>query len=258
MKKPTLVFVHGAWHGPQCWEKVVPKLEDHGLKCIAPQMDYTGTEKPIDNLDSSIEQLQDIIASETAAGNDVIMVVHSFGGVSGSSAVRGFTAKDSPKLKSKESGKVIGIAFMCAMVIPTRTSFHVYQGLEEPHSTPIGAPADDGWTTLLADPKVIFYQDLPDEEARKWEGLLKKQSFGPLISDDGVYAGWQDVPIWYLVCENDAVFPTDFQERMINDAKKLGAQVEVRRTDAGHSPFLSRVDDSVKFVVDAAEAFSKS
>ncbi len=257
MKKPTLLFVHGAWHGPQCWEKVIPKLEQEGFKCIAPQMHFVDTEKPVDSLDSSIAQLQDIIKDETSAGNDVILAVHSFGGVSGSSAVQGFTAKDSSKLNSEDSSKVIGIAFMTAMVVPAKTSFHVYQSNGEPQSPPIGAPADEGWTTLLVDAKMAFYQDLPEEEANKWVGLLKKQSFGALITEDVVYAGWQDVPIWYLICEKDFVFPTDFQERMINDAKKLGAQVEVRRTDAGHSPFLSRVDDSVKFLVDAAEALSK-
>ena len=71
-----------------------------------------------------------------------------------------------------------------------------------------------------------------------------------------MYAGWLDVPVWYLMCEKDPVFETAFQERMINDARKMGAKVEVRRTDAGHSPMLSRAEDSVKFVVDAAEAMS--
>ena len=258
MKKPTLLFVHGAWHSPQGWEKVTPKLEGQGFKCIAPLMDYVGTEKPVDNIDSSIEQLQVIIESEISEGNDVVVVVHSFGGVVGSSAVKGFTSKDPSKLESKDSARVIGIAFLCAMAVPTNMGFHIYQGLEEPHNAPIAAPGDDGWATLTVDPRQAFYQDLPTDEARKWEGLLKKQSFAALITSNNVYAGWQDVPIWYMLCETDAVFPSNFQERMLNDARKLGAQVEVRRVDAGHAPFLSRVDDSVKFLVDAAEAMSKT
>ena len=167
MTKPTLLFVHGAWHSPQCWEKIIPKLEANGYKCIAPQCLHSGTSEPIDKLEPCIEQLQDILAAETSTGNDVILIGHSFGGVVSSSAVKGFTSQDPSKLKSKDSGKVIGLALMTAMVVPTGLSFGKYNAGGQPVNKGIGAPAGDGWTTLVPDPKECLYQDLPDKEAEK-------------------------------------------------------------------------------------------
>ncbi|MEU9242266.1 hypothetical protein [Streptomyces sp. NPDC048385] len=28
--QPTILLVHGAWHGAWCWEKLVPELESRG------------------------------------------------------------------------------------------------------------------------------------------------------------------------------------------------------------------------------------
>jgi len=36
--KPTLIFVHGAWHTPECWQFVILALEGDDFKCITPQM----------------------------------------------------------------------------------------------------------------------------------------------------------------------------------------------------------------------------
>ena len=257
MKQPTFIFVHGAWHGAQAWEKVISALEPQGYKCIAPQMLFSGTDEPIHTLYPCFDQLADIISAETSAGNDVIMVGHSFGGVSASSSVKGFTAKDPSKLKSKDSGKVIGIALMTAMVVPTGTNYPTTYAEGEPNSESIGAPGADGWTDLVKDPREIFYEQLPEGEATKWVAALKKQSFATLIAVGGIYAGWLDVPLWYLICGEDVVFSGPFQQRMITTAKDLGAKVEIRRSDAGHSPMLSRVDDTVKFLDEAAKALEQ-
>jgi pimeloyl-ACP methyl ester carboxylesterase len=257
MGKSTFIFVHGAWHPAACWDKVIAELEPQGYKCIAPQMLFCGTPEPIDKIQVCIDQLAEIIKAETSAGNDVVMVGHSFGGVSSSSAIKGFTAADASKLASNGSGKVIGIALMCAMICPTNSSFGKTYAHGEPKHDIIAAPTPDGWADLIGQPQALFYQDLPAEEADKWAGELKRQSFKPFIDDEGVYAGWLDVPLWYLQCEKDAILSSAFQGRMINLAKDSGSKVEVRKTDAGHSPSLSRVEDSVKFLVDAAGSMSR-
>ena len=47
------------------------------------------------------------------------------------------------------------------------------------------------------------------------------------------------VPTTYLICEKDNVVPVWVQER---NARNLGKGGRVVRCEAGHSPFLSRVE----------------
>jgi pimeloyl-ACP methyl ester carboxylesterase len=35
MTRPTLLFVHGAWHGSWCWEPVRQILEERGWTTVA-------------------------------------------------------------------------------------------------------------------------------------------------------------------------------------------------------------------------------
>jgi pimeloyl-ACP methyl ester carboxylesterase len=45
----TFIFVHGAWHGSWCWEKVAPLLRAAGHEVFAP--DLQGDDPtPIDGL----------------------------------------------------------------------------------------------------------------------------------------------------------------------------------------------------------------
>jgi pimeloyl-ACP methyl ester carboxylesterase len=38
MTRPTLVFVHGAWHGPWCWAPVRQILGERGWTTVAPEL----------------------------------------------------------------------------------------------------------------------------------------------------------------------------------------------------------------------------
>ncbi|WP_437307271.1 alpha/beta fold hydrolase [Sorangium sp. So ce388] len=55
---------------------------------------------------------------------------------------------------------------------------------------------------------------------------------------------WQELPSTYVICERDNAIPVFAQEAMSQRAR------EVRRLDAGHSPFLSRPDDVAALVRD--------
>jgi pimeloyl-ACP methyl ester carboxylesterase len=267
MAKPTLILVHGAWHSSQCWEKVTPLLTQKGYKCIAPQMQWSAAPEPTPSLIPDIDYLQSLIAAETLNGRNVIMVGHSFGGVASSSSVKGFTAKNPSNLKSPNDGKVVGIVLLTAMVVPTESLF----ATEYLANVPPGAAthenigvADSGdfatakWCLLdpRLDPAYKFYNDLPADEAALWVSRLLKQSFPALITNETAYAGWLDVPMWYLVCEKDTTFEGPFQERMARRAEELGSNVTMRHCDAGHSPFLSKVDETIDFLVEAAEALN--
>lgn len=61
-------------------------------------------------------------------------------------------------------------------------------------------------------------------------------------------ASWKTIPTAYLVCELDRAIPLQAQLAMTDAVRDAGAQIEVERIEAGHSPFLSKVGETVRWV----------
>ncbi|KAJ5165897.1 hypothetical protein N7492_006193 [Penicillium capsulatum] len=252
---PTLIFVHGAWHSPECLVHVLAALQQQGLRCLAPQLEFCGTEQPVESLAGSVHQVQDLIAAETSAGRNVLLINHSFGGCVGCSAVDGFTEKNPARL-TPTSGKILGIVQVCAFMPPSKTAlydvlhdaFDMTKSFHHAH--------DDGWEWIdAAEPEDLFYNDLSPEQAQYWKSRLLKQSTSAMKDRDPIYAGWADCPVWYLLCTRDHAIPISAQEAMVAAAREAGASVTTKVVDAGHSPFLSKPDETVAFIAEAVEHF---
>lgn len=251
--RPTLIFVHGAWHTPEFWKLVIPDLEADGHRCVHPQLIFCGTEHPIDSIKPAIEQVQSLISAEVSSGRDVILITHSFGGSVGSSAVKGLTRKDPSNLTSSSTGRVVGLIQIAAFLPPTGVSLH--DVLADRSHEPFHHSYPDGWELIdNGDPRKLFYHDLSPDEAETWIKRIVKQSSGAMSTREGVYAGWADVPVWYLVCLDDQAMPVHIQEGMVEAARRKGADITTRRVDSGHSPCLSKPKEVVEFISEAVAA----
>lgn len=77
--KPTLLLVHGAWHTPECWARVIPLMEAQHYKCVSVGLPSVNS-NPHKRLEDDIQAVRTAIQFETSQGNDVVLVVHSYGG----------------------------------------------------------------------------------------------------------------------------------------------------------------------------------
>lgn len=59
---------------------------------------------------------------------------------------------------------------------------------------------------------------------------------------------WMEIPTSYLLCEDDQAIPLAAQEAMTRMVKEKGGEVQTERTSAGHSPFLSRPDETAQWI----------
>jgi predicted esterase len=50
------------------------------------------------------------------------------------------------------------------------------------------------------------------------------------------------------LCEDDQAIPPQAQQAMCDAVKEAGADIEVTRINAGHSPFLSKIDETVEWI----------
>lgn len=80
--EPAIVIVHGAWHSPVHWDNVIAPLRSVGYEVTAPQLPSVGILKDTDGaLSKDATAVADAIETYTDRGRDVVVVMHSYGGV---------------------------------------------------------------------------------------------------------------------------------------------------------------------------------
>lgn len=257
-QKPTLVFVPGAWHLASVWDQVTSILEAQGYKCIAVTLPTTISD-PSKSFKDDFQAARDAIISETSQKRDVVVVMHSYGGAVGVSAIKGLTLQKqedaSTTTASESSGHVIGIAMMATGFGSAGMTFLEALGGLPPPAWKLNY--ETGFADIVVDPREGLYHDLPEEEGKLWVSRLQKQSLKALTEgSEYTYAGWMDVPAWYLGTTDDKALPFQAQQYFLQVAKDAGADVTAREIDSSHSPMLSRPKETANFISEAAAAFA--
>jgi hypothetical protein len=98
-----------------------------------------------------------------------------------------------------------------------------------------------------------MYGDLPKEEAEKYAAILKPQVWN-VHHKTVPFAGYNVVEkLCYLVCEDDKAIPEQWQRgiatQVDQEREKAGkSKVEVTSIGSGHSPYLSRVEETGEWI----------
>lgn len=269
---PTLILIHGSWHRPNCYRKLTEPLQkEHGFKCISVTLASTNG-----SADSTFKDDLDItraaIVGETTSGSDVVVIAHSYGGMVANSAIKGFTK---PKVgatntsssavssgfshatiqtQSTKEGYVIGLVLIASGFTLTGLSFmDPFFGVPPPSWR---ANKETGFAELDTPPRELFYHDVSVEEVDYWVSQLTPQSLKSLYEGGNhSYAGWQDVPVWYIGTVEDRGLPVFAQRLNVGMARQMGCAVEHRELQSGHSPFLSQPNQVIALLLEAVRAF---
>lgn len=73
---------------------------------------------------------------------------------------------------------------------------------------------------------------------------------------EAAYAGWMEVPVWYLSTTADQALPIEAQRIFVQAAKEAGGDVTLWEVESSHSPMLSKPEETAKFVLEAVVAFT--
>lgn len=256
--KPTFVFVPGAWHTASIWEKVTSLLDIQGYRSSSVTLPSTDGD-PDATFHDDVQAVRDAILSETNQGHNVIVAVHSYGGHVGESALEAVpTTKNPGPEPEPTNGKVIGIAMMATGFNLPGKAFMDGLGGQPPPAW--RADAESGLAVFTDDPPPaeLFYHDLPVPEAEEWSSRLTSQSLKALFEGgEYAYAGWKDVPCWFLMTTEDRALPVCVQRMLVGMAREAGGRVEVREVRSGHCPMLAKPEDTASFLVEAATALSQ-
>ncbi|OOF95010.1 hypothetical protein ASPCADRAFT_171439 [Aspergillus carbonarius ITEM 5010] len=252
---PTLVFIPGSWHRPTCYDKVIqPLQEQHQLKCVSVTLPSTSGD-PAATFKDDLDVARDAISTETTQGRNVVVIAHSYGGMVGNSAIKGFAQPRDATTQPPTTGYVIGLILIASGFTLTGLSFMDPFFGHPPPSWRVNSTT--GYAELVAPPRELFYHDLPQEEAEHWVSQLTTQSLKALFEGgEFTYAGWKDVPMWYIGTIEDRGLPVLAQRMQVGMAREMGGHVEHRELQTSHSPFLSQPEATVKIMLEAIEAFT--
>lgn len=119
--KPTVLFVHGSWHSPAHFKPIMDLFKASNFPVSCPALPTNGS-APTVNMYADAEcirsELSKLINDE---GKDVVLVLHSYGGIVGTQAAHEDFNKAVRKGRGLAGG-ILRILYMCAFLLPLGNS----------------------------------------------------------------------------------------------------------------------------------------
>jgi hypothetical protein len=117
MSKPIFVLLHGAWHSPKCWHRLIEELDKSGYSAVAPAMPSSGSSPAVLDWSQDVDTIRNTVSDLiNDTGNDIVVVMHSFSGMTGGTALEGLD-KESRVSKGLKGG-VIRLIYIVAFLVP--------------------------------------------------------------------------------------------------------------------------------------------
>lgn len=286
-KKVTFLLVPGSFSTPPAYDGLLHHLQHargYPARTLALLSADDGTRQPpATGADDAAHLRREILSVLDGDNNDnekeatdVVLAVHSYGGIPGTSALRGLGRAD--RAAQGKRTAVVGLVYVASFVLPLGQSLRGCMligggGAEAeasgddvasapaPEPVRIGVPG--GYLPALDRSvlEAIFSDMLPSGEEEKDEDAIAKYAgtFTRHSSDSFDYAieyeAWRDVPSVYLIPGADVVVPTAAQLAMFEYAVAAGGNItKVLVPGAGHALNVSRMGLVADEMVKLAEA----
>ncbi|MFD8080007.1 alpha/beta hydrolase [Streptomyces sp. NPDC059718] len=216
---PTLVLVHGAWHGTWCWQPLIEHLPDLDIRTVA--LPSSGQDP------AALGGLYD----------DAEAVAHTITDIDGPTVILGHSYGGSPITEAAATtGNVQRLIYLTALMQDTGDSVlslagGVYPPYWDVHHDPHGHTGHGYFEATQ--PTEILYNDVEPHLAQQAAAQLARQSLTS-VTQPLTHAAWRTIPSTYILCEHDQAIPPPLQEAMATRAQRT------IRLQSGHSPFLSQ------------------
>ncbi|MCJ1251380.1 hypothetical protein MMC30_008613 [Trapelia coarctata] len=250
---PTFVIIPGAWHSPCHYDLLTSRLYSAGYPTLSRRLPGVDPPAP-DEITTTTDAdfiLETLLRPLLDSGKDMILVMHSYGGIPGTAAAVGLSKAE--RRDAGLGGGIIGIIFVAAFIAK--------EG-ESPKS--IGGGKHPPWTTTdltthfitPENPLPVFYADAPSLASEAIAQLLPHSE--NCLSTPTAPTAWAS-PVYnnrrtYIRTLQDRALPVEAQTGMLAGS---GVEWDVRDFETGHSPFLSKPDELAATVVGLAEGWMR-
>jgi pimeloyl-ACP methyl ester carboxylesterase len=207
-----LILLHGAWHGPWCFDRILPLLRAAGHEVVAPDLPVTAR---------SMAEWVGVVL-EAIGDGPAVLVGHSRGG-----AVISAVAEAAPE-------KVSRLVYLSGFLLKHGQS--VLAAAQDDILLPIAVDQEARSCTLEAHAAARFYTGCSAADAACAQTQWRAEPLFGLTSPLRVSAArFGTVPRDYIECARDQVISLAAQRRM----QAAWPVQRVTTLKAGHSPFLS-------------------
>jgi pimeloyl-ACP methyl ester carboxylesterase len=222
----VIMLVHGACHGAWCWDRVVPLIAAAGHQVLVPDLPGRA-DKGKPGWRWTLKAYADAIIGEAKhAGEPVIAVGHSMGGMAISAA-----AEAAPELFER-------LVFVSAF-LPTDGDSLASIAAMDKDSDLNGATTLsllNGVVTIKPEKlRPVYYSDCSETDLEWVRPQLVPESVRPSITKVRLSDRFQSVPRSYIRCTQDRGLSIQMQDRLI----ERQPCEHVATLDASHSPFFS-------------------
>ncbi|KAJ5731206.1 uncharacterized protein N7483_005714 [Penicillium malachiteum] len=249
---PTVVLVHGAWHTPANYQTYVDALKKRGFQVHCPQLPTcTGIPPPTGSLVEDIACVKSLVTSLVDDGQRVLMILHSYGGAVGGSAVEGLSIPE--REAAGKLGGVIHLLYLCAYMVPTGVSAgDIIREAKFEEILKENLDISPDGLTALKDPGLAFFSGRADQATV--EKALKSLVRFPnqALYDPTTGCAWKTIPATYIRTLQDYAVPPIYQEIILGKVKYAGIEVKVETFDADHSLFITEQEEMVQAAMNAA------
>lgn len=249
---PTFVIAPGAWQSAEAFHPLQVALKARSYPSVSKSPpSVTCTDGRNADLDNDVEFVRnELLLPLIEEGKDIILVMHSFGGVYGGGAVKGLSKDE--RQRSGKTGGVLALIFVSAACVPVGMSLLETMGVGDELLPWVTLDEDTGKLTI-PEPIPLMFHDLPPQEADRWAKTLKTHAIKSMKSKV-TYAAFSD-PVYegklaYLLCENDQTVPLHGQKKYM----QLAGITLSASLPTSHMPFL---DDTEKTADTLIELFWK-
>jgi pimeloyl-ACP methyl ester carboxylesterase len=229
--RATVLLVHGAWHGPWCWELLVPYLEAQGLVVRCPALP-SGGEAPA-GLAEDAAHVGEVLCH---IAGPVILCGHSYGGMV-------LSATDTGRADIRQ------LFYLCAYLAEAGESL-------ESSLRNAGERRPGHWIRRLPDGRTrvdaeraaaLFYADCSGA-IRAWAIGQLRPHWAQVLSQPIALPVWRHHPSTYVLCAADRALAPRLQREVYAPRAH-----QVVTLDSGHSPFLSRPQQLAQVLAAAAQ-----
>ena len=133
MTKPTILLIPGAWFHPSTYDNFLALLQERSFPTAYGSYPSLNASDPMNTdaiSDTNYVLSHSLLPLVETEGKDVIVLMHSYGGVPGSGAAKGL-GKGQRKEQGKKGG-VVGLIYISGFVLPEGASVADGQGGQLP------------------------------------------------------------------------------------------------------------------------------
>jgi pimeloyl-ACP methyl ester carboxylesterase len=217
--KVTFGLVHGSGHGAWCWQRVIGALDVFGYRAIA--MDL-----PCSDESAGVRRYAEVVIDALAeAGDDVVLVGHSMGGLT---------------IPVVAAERVVRKLIFLAAGLPLPGKSLNDQRADAPEMV---FPKEGSWSL-----RSRWYHAASDADAAWASAQIRPQSQTP-FREITPLAVWPNVDAAYVVLTDDRTVNPAWGRKAARE--RLGIEAH-ELVGADHSPFLNRPADLARLLVELA------